>query len=72
LFEGARARLVARDDEGSAGLIVLYGDAAAVVLTVIAVFAGPVSYVPLAFCLWLIVSRRRRAARKYEGLRVLR
>lgn len=71
-FEGARSRLAARGEQEFASLIVLYGDAAALLLTVVAVFIGPVSYVPLAFCLWLIAARRRRAARKYEGLRVLR
>jgi hypothetical protein len=72
LFEGARARLAARGEDASAGLVLLYGDAAALLMTVAAVFVGPISYLPLAFCLWLIAGRRRRAARKYEGLRVLR
>jgi hypothetical protein len=36
------------------------------------VFLGPVSYLPLAFCVWLLMAQRRRAAHKYEGLRVLR
>jgi len=71
-LEGARARLAARGDQGSGSLISVYGDVAALGLTAIAAFAGPVSYLPLAFCLWLIAARRRRAARKYEGLRVLR
>jgi hypothetical protein len=71
-FEGARSRLAARGEQASASLIVLYGDAAALTLTVVAVFLGPVSYFPLALCLWLIAARRRRAAQKYEGLRVLR
>jgi hypothetical protein len=71
-FAGARSRLAARGEQGSASLVTLYGDAAALLLTLIAVFIGPLSYVPLAFCLWLLAARRRRAARKYEGLRVLR
>ena len=69
---GARTRLTARGEQASASLLSLVGDAAAVLLTVVAVFVSPVSYVPLALCLWLLVAQRRRAARKYEGLRVLR
>lgn len=71
-FEGARARLIARGESDSASLLVLFADAVAIVLTVIAVFVGPLSYVPLVFCLWLLIARRRRAESKYEGLRVLR
>jgi len=71
-FEGTRARLAARGESGSASLLTLIADAASMVLAAIAVFVGPLSYLPLAFCVWLLAAQRRRAARKYEGLRVLR
>jgi hypothetical protein len=71
-FEGARARLATRGESGSASLLTLIADAASVVLAAIAVFVGPLSYLPLAFCVWLLAAQRRRAGRKYEGLRVLR
>lgn len=71
-FEGTRARLAARGESGSASLLTVIADAASVVLAAIAVFVGPLSYLPLAFCVWLLTAQRRRAARKYEGLRVLR
>jgi hypothetical protein len=71
-FEGTRARLAARGESGSASLLTLIADAASVVLAAIAVFVGPLSFLPLAFCVWLLAAQRRRAARKYEGLRVLR
>ena len=70
--EGTRARLAARGESGSASLLTLIADAASMVLAAIAVFVGPLSYLPLAFCVWLLAAQRRRAARKYEGLRVLR
>jgi len=44
----------------------------ALVLAALAVFVGPLSYLALAFCVWLLAAQRRRSARKYEGLRVLR
>jgi hypothetical protein len=69
---GARLRLATRGEEGAATLILVYFVAASLVMTVVAVFVSPLSLLPLAFCLWLIVARRRRAAQKYEGLRVLR
>jgi hypothetical protein len=71
-FEGARARLTERGESGSASLMTLIADAASLVLAAAAVFLGPVSYLPLAFCVWLLMAQRRRAAHKYEGLRVLR
>ena len=69
---GARARLDSRGEVGSAGFLNLYADAAALTLAVVALFAPPVSYVAVAFCAWLLLERRRRSARKYEGLRILR
>jgi hypothetical protein len=71
-FQGARGRLAARGESGSLSFLTLIADAASLVLAAIAVFVGPLSYLPLAFCVWLLMAQRRRAARKYEGLRVLR
>jgi hypothetical protein len=68
----ARSRLAARGDEGSAGFLNFYVDAAALLLATLAVFVSPVSLVALAFCLWLVLEQRRRSSKKYEGLRVLR
>jgi uncharacterized membrane protein HdeD (DUF308 family) len=71
-FEGARARLAARGESAPLSLLTVIADAASLVLATIAVFVGPVSYLPLVFSVWLLTAQRRRAARKYEGLRVLR
>ncbi|HEU4979635.1 MAG TPA: hypothetical protein VFT14_00355 [Solirubrobacterales bacterium] len=45
---------------------------AAVVLAAVSLLAGPISLVALVALTWLWSSRRRREARKHEGLRVLR
>jgi lysylphosphatidylglycerol synthetase-like protein (DUF2156 family) len=66
---GAVARL--RESE-AASFVELYGLAAAVAIAALAVLAPPASYVALAFCAWLLLARRQRAQRKYEGLRILR
>jgi uncharacterized protein DUF4126 len=68
----ARARLAARGEEGSAGFLNFYADGAAFCLAGLAVLVPPISYVVLAFCAWVLIERRRRGGRKYEGLRVLR
>lgn len=71
-LSGAGARLSARGEAGPASLLALYADLAAAVVAALAVLLPPVSYVPLALAAWALVARRRRAQRKYEGLRVLR
>jgi hypothetical protein len=68
---GAVERLAARG-EGGAGTLRLVVDFAALVLAGLALLAEPVSYLALAFCAWVLLVRRRRAAQKYEGLRILR
>jgi hypothetical protein len=68
----ARSRLAARGEAESAGYLNLYADGAALLLAALAVLLPPVSYIPLAFCAWVLMESRRRSARKYEGLRVLR
>jgi uncharacterized protein DUF4126 len=68
----AEARLTGRGDPGSSSLLAVYGDGAALLVAALAIVAPPLSYLALAFCAWTLVERRRRATRKYEGLRVLR
>jgi hypothetical protein len=45
---------------------------AALALAGLSILLPPVGLVALAAILWLLVGQRRRAARKYEGLRTLR
>jgi hypothetical protein len=71
-LQGASGRLAARGEPGPARLLALYADAAAVLIALVAVFVSPIAMIPLAACGWLLVAQRRRSARKYEGLRVLR
>ncbi len=63
---GAQARA------GGATSIGLIVAAVALVLAALSVFVEPVGLVALLALLWLASARRRRAQRKYEGLRVLR
>jgi hypothetical protein len=69
---GAMSRLRTRGEARSASYLNLYADFGALVVALLAILLPPVSYVPLAFCAWLLLAQRRRAGRKYEGLRVLR
>jgi hypothetical protein len=69
---GAVERLAARGEAGAGGTLRLIVDFAALALAALAVLVEPVSYLALAFCAWVLLVRRRRAAQKYEGLRVLR
>ena len=50
----------------------MLGDLGAIVIAGLALLLPPVSYLAVAFCLWVLIARRRRAGEKYEGLRVLR
>ena len=68
LFERARRRL----EEGPASLMTVYAEGAALALAALAVFLPPFSYLALAAFVLLLVLGRRRAGRKYAGLRVLR
>jgi hypothetical protein len=66
---GARARMGDRGSPGPlAGLVAL----AAVALAGLSLLISPISLLAAVALLWLAASRRRRAQRKYEGLRVLR
>jgi hypothetical protein len=68
----AETRLAGRGEPGSAGLLSVYADGVALVLAALSIVLPPLSYIALGFCAWVLVERRRRAGRKYEGLRVLR
>ena len=63
---GAQAR---HEGASSIGLIVALG---ALVLAAVSLFLEPVALLALLAIIWLGSARRRRAQRKYEGLRVLR
>jgi hypothetical protein len=69
---GAVERLAARGEGGAGGTLRLIVDFAALMLAALALLVEPVSYLALAFCAWVLLVRRRRAAQKYEGLRILR
>lgn len=68
LLERAGRRL----DEGAAGLLNVYADAAALALAAVAIFVEPVAYLALAAFGFLLVRGRRQGDRKYAGLRILR
>lgn len=69
---GAIERLVARGETGGATLLRVYAALAAIVVAALAVLLPPFSYLPLVFCIWVLIGGRRRSSKKYEGLRVLR
>jgi len=68
LLERAGRRL----DEGAAGLLTAYADAAALALAAIAIFVAPVAFLALIAFAVLLLRGRRQGERKYAGLRILR
>jgi hypothetical protein len=68
LMDRVRRRL----DEGAAALVPVYADVAALVLTAVAVFVEPASFLALAAFVALLFGGRREQGRKYAGLRILR
>jgi hypothetical protein len=62
----------ARRAEGAAGGVSFVVALAAVVLAGLSIVAPPVSLAAVLALGWLVLARRRRAQRKYEGLRILR
>lgn len=64
---GARQRA-----EASSTTVSLIVAAAALLLALVAVFLSPLALILVGGLVWLGISRRRREARKHEGLRVLR
>ncbi len=65
---GPRTGADAQAPSGVTAIVV----AAAVLVAVVSLFVEPFSVLALVALSWLWVSRRRRAERKHEGLRVLR
>jgi hypothetical protein len=66
-----RHQLTGADVQTPSGLTMIVV-LAAVVVAAVSLFLEPVSLVVLVALSWLWLSRRRRADRKHEGLRVLR
>jgi hypothetical protein len=66
---GARARMGERGSPGSLAAMVVV---AALVLGGLSLIISPISLLAALALVWLAAARRRRAQRKYEGLRVLR
>jgi hypothetical protein len=64
----ARARLT---DGAARQALTIYLDAASLVLAALVALLHPLGYVALALCGWLLLADRRRAGRKYAGLRIL-
>lgn len=69
---GLLDRAAVRLDRGSAGLLVVYADAAALALAALAIFVPPATFLALAAFALLLVRGRRAEGRKYAGLRILR
>jgi Domain of unknown function (DUF4126) len=68
LLERAGRRL----DDSSAGLLVVYGDVAALLLAALAIFVAPLAFLALVAFAALLVRGQRRGEHKYAGLRILR
>ena len=60
-----------RSEAGFGGVGFVVG-AVALVLAVLSILLPPISLIALLGLGWLAIARRRRAGRKYEGLRILR
>lgn len=71
VVSGIVAGATTRAEGGAAGLAAIVV-LAALVLAGLSILLPPVSLLALAAVSWLAVARRRRAQRKYEGLRILR
>lgn len=67
-FRRTRARL----DREAAATLPAYAEAAGLLLAGLSLLLPPVSLPALVFLAWLLVGQRRRADRKYAGLRILR
>ena len=67
-FENTRRRL----DRDAAVALPFYAEAVGLALAGLSVLVPPVALVALAFLVWLLLQQRKRAGRKYAGLRILR
>jgi hypothetical protein len=68
LIARARARL---SDRAAREALTIYLDAASLALAALVALLHPLGYVALGLCGWLVLVDRRRAGRKYAGLRIL-
>jgi hypothetical protein len=68
LIVRARGRLA---DRAAREALTIYLDAASLALAALVALAHPLGYVALALCGWLLLVDRRRAGRRYAGLRIL-
>ena len=71
-FGRAASRARTGGEEEAASLVDLIAQGTAVLLAVVAVLVSPISWIAFGFAVWVLLVQRRRAAQKYEGLRVLR
>jgi hypothetical protein len=68
VFGGARERL----DDTAAAALPVYADGIALLVAGLSILFPPLALVALAGLLWLLIAGRRRAGRKYAGLRILK
>jgi hypothetical protein len=68
LLARTRARL---PDRGAREAVMLYADAAALVLAALVALLHPLGFVALVPFVWLVVVGRRRTGERYAGLRIL-
>lgn len=66
------ARVRARLDAETVGVLPLFTEAAATLAAALSVVAPPVGVILLAVLLWLMIAGRGREQQKYAGLRILR
>ncbi len=71
-LRGFLRRTRSRLDRDAAGTLPVYAEVAGLLLAGLTVLLPPVSLIALAFLVWLLLGQRRRADRKYAGLRILR
>jgi hypothetical protein len=72
LVAGALVAGASRRSEGGAGPLALIVAVVALAVAGLCLLISPIALLALAGVLWLAAARRRRAGRKYEGLRILR
>lgn len=76
LAQAAARPLLARTrerlpDRGAREALMLYAEAAALVLAALVAVLHPLGYVALVPFAWLVLARRRRGSERYAGLRIL-
>ena len=69
---GLLERAAKRLDDSAAGLLLVYADAAALVLAAIAIFVPPVAFLALIALVVLLIRGSGSGDEKYAGLRILR